>query len=722
MRHVSVAVGALTLVACITGAPSATTGAAAAAPAPTVPATPMAAPTPTTAAPPQSPQPLATPVRRFVLAPEATVNDPPLVRVLLQRASPLIRLPQPGRRYRVQASEGQAVVRGPLELGRVARPVWQVGAWREQSKAASVLNRLNASLAGRAQVWLEPGGSWFRVRVSGSGADLGTRLQNLGYTEAFVADRIVMVEARGSEGGKLSSAGEISLHPLDDWPVIVGSRRYRGDFRARVSGGSVLLINVLNLEWYLRGVVPAEMGPYVFPELEAIKAQTLAARTYAVAHLGDHDDEGYDLCATPACQAYHGVEVEHSMSNRAIAETRGLVAAFAGQPIDAMYTSTSGGHTEHAGLLFPDRAAPYLFGRPTRSDLGTLHVTGSDVDGDWLSPLQWRRWLARRALGLDPMGSLTVDIVLERLADRCGGVVLERADDSTPALAGAVLEAAGVTETSLLTRENGALWQLLAVADLYDVPLAPPSGTVTVVWLLEAAAAMLQVHELVEVESGVAVAISPGGVGLRPPRSEIAVPLVEPVPLFERWQDWRRSRSGLELEPGTTLQRTTIGDELLAVEVVTSGGGGEADRRSSWRGWRRERSWSEVARSLGVPDLERLEVLRRGVSGRVVELAAVGASGQRRQWSGFEIRRVLDLPETLFTLHVLEAPDGTKIVRFLGRGWGHGVGMCQNGAYGLARAGSDFIGILQTFYRGVEIVPMSSLATSNGASGGAPNP
>jgi stage II sporulation protein D len=142
----------------------------------------------------------------------------------------------------------------------------------------------------------------------------------------------------------------------------------------------------------------------------------------------------------------------------------------------------------------------------------------------------------------------------------------------------------------------------------------------------------------------------------------------------------------------------------LAVVVHRSRGDGEADRRSAWRSWARERTWEELATGLGVPDLEDLEVTARSPSGRVVGLAAVGRSGTRREWTGFEVRRALELPETLFTFHRLRRSDGTEVVRFLGRGWGHGVGLCQNGAYGLARAGRLFHDILATYYTGIEVV------------------
>jgi stage II sporulation protein D len=54
-------------------------------------------------------------------------------------------------------------------------------------------------------------------------------------------------------------------------------------------------------------------------------------------------------------------------------------------------------------------------------------------------------------------------------------------------------------------------------------------------------------------------------------------------------------------------------------------------------------------------------------------------------------------------MHIIRRSDGTRAVRFLGRAWGHGVGMCQNGAYGLARAGMSFDAILRHYYTGVEI-------------------
>ena len=123
----------------------------------------------------------------------------------------------------------------------------------------------------------------------------------------------------------------------------------------------ISVVNVVPLEEYLRGVVPNELAPEAFPQIEAQKAQAVAARSYALAHLGDYSSRGYDLCATAACQVYRGSSSEHPLTDRAVAETRGTVATWRGRPIHAFYTSTCGGHTEEGTAVFED-GAPYLRG------------------------------------------------------------------------------------------------------------------------------------------------------------------------------------------------------------------------------------------------------------------------------------------------------------------------------------------------------------------------
>ena len=110
---------------------------------------------------------------------------------------------------------------------------------------------------------------------------------------------------------------------------------------------------------YLRGVVPNELNPAAFGQLEALKAQAVAARTYIQRNLGQYKKEGYDICATDACQVYFGALTEDPLATQAVIETRGVVATYEGKPINALYSSTCGGRTEDAEHIFTEKV-PYL--------------------------------------------------------------------------------------------------------------------------------------------------------------------------------------------------------------------------------------------------------------------------------------------------------------------------------------------------------------------------
>jgi SpoIID/LytB domain protein len=102
------------------------------------------------------------------------------------------------------------------------------------------------------------------------------------------------------------------------------------------------------------------MGSRIFDEVEALKAQAIAARTYAVRNLGQFRTEGYDICPGPACQAYRGFSGEEPLSDQAVRESVGLIMSYEGKPIDALYTATCGGETSDVGTMFPGRSDPYL--------------------------------------------------------------------------------------------------------------------------------------------------------------------------------------------------------------------------------------------------------------------------------------------------------------------------------------------------------------------------
>jgi stage II sporulation protein D len=154
-------------------------------------------------------------------------------------------------------------------------------------------------------------------------------------------------------GGKLYR-GAVWLKPL---PKLVAAGQYRA--------AAFDVINLVDIEDYLLSVVPSEM-PSGWP-LEALKAQAIAARSYAVANVGKHGKDGYDLRATIDDQVYSGVSTESDNSNVAVAETSGLVLKHDGKAITAFFHSTSGGSTEFSENVW-SKPLPYLRSVPDYDD------------------------------------------------------------------------------------------------------------------------------------------------------------------------------------------------------------------------------------------------------------------------------------------------------------------------------------------------------------------
>ncbi|MCW3012671.1 MAG: SpoIID/LytB protein, partial [Solirubrobacterales bacterium] len=140
-------------------------------------------------------------------------------------------------------------------------------------------------------------------------------------------------------------------------PNAVRDGRFRGSLEFRPSGGSLLVINALGLEDYVRGVVAGE-SPASWPA-DALKAQAVAARTYALAT--SKNGNGFQQYADTRSQVYDGVAGETATTDAAIAATSREVVTFLGKPIVAYFFSTSGGRTENVEFGFPGAAPqPYL--------------------------------------------------------------------------------------------------------------------------------------------------------------------------------------------------------------------------------------------------------------------------------------------------------------------------------------------------------------------------
>ena len=152
-------------------------------------------------------------------------------------------------------------------------------------------------------------------------------------------------------------------------------RAYRGQIAVSVTGAKLDAVNVLGLEQYLQGVVAQEM-PSAWPD-EALKAQAVAARSYALAHR--LSGKPFDLYADVRSQVYGGVAGEQPRTTAAVQATKGEVLLWEGKPIDALFHSTSGGRTLDAAEVF-GKPVPYLIGvDDPHSDLSPVHRWGPMV-------------------------------------------------------------------------------------------------------------------------------------------------------------------------------------------------------------------------------------------------------------------------------------------------------------------------------------------------------
>jgi stage II sporulation protein D len=211
-----------------------------------------------------------------------------------------------------------------------------------------------------------------------------------GRVWTFRSDREGRVEGVSEDGERTGwQSMPIRIITADGGTVRIGERDYRGEVLVLPRPESrVTAVNVVDLELYLLGVVPREMGTRPASEIEALKAQAVAARTYAIGHLRERESLGFDVYATVLDQVYGGVVDEDSVVSRAVYDTRGVILTHAGAPILAYYASTCGGHTASIEDSWPWRAPlPYLRGV---SDM----VPGSDrAYCDTSSRYRWTtRW------------------------------------------------------------------------------------------------------------------------------------------------------------------------------------------------------------------------------------------------------------------------------------------------------------------------------------------
>ncbi|HEV8169008.1 MAG TPA: SpoIID/LytB domain-containing protein, partial [Pyrinomonadaceae bacterium] len=533
--------------------------------------------------------------------------------------------------------------------------------------------------------------------------------------------------ASAATGQVLRSSAPVSFASDDEKnaPVRYNERPYRGRIEVFTNlRGNLTVVNELGLEDYVRGVVANELSPGGYPALEALKAQAVAARTYALKNRGQFMSQGFDILPTTRSQVYRGLISEQPLSTRAVDETRGLIATYQGEPINALYTSTCGGRTEDAEKIFND-AVPYLRARECAAEGATLdrfviktsrepaelrddsnvllardvsllmtqnfgtlheHVSDSWLSGD-ATVSEVRNWIANVAR-------------VSKQPTPPGGDDLNRPPAFATALSLAVF---GESRAGTLLNNADADY-LLAVKDASDVPhenradlamllrdghlLVYPDATLrprtplSRARVLHAIARLLEARNLLQLQKATARPASEGQLILRSTKGKDQSIRVNPDAFLFRYLGERAYPvSSVALVGGEPVTyHLAANGQIDFLEVKPAMNGAAADRFSPFANWTRGLSVGQVQARLaraakGIGPIVDLRVASRGASRRVTDLEIIGTNGTAHVRGG-RIRSALGLREQLFVID-REYDDQGRVTEFVftGRGWGHGVGM-----------------------------------------------
>ena len=229
----------------------------------------------------------------------------------------------------------------------------------------------NAATIANALPAYTGGGKW-QIYVSGMTGEQVRQKTGLPAENVSSVSNMILVQS----GGKTMFitnmiTPQFGAADNDTGVITINNKEYRGKIQpTRVNGGSIIPVNAVSIEEYLYGVVPSEMSPSYAEE--ALKAQAVAARTYAIKKMDMkvHENKRYDLCDGTHCQSYKGKSAEFPATNAAVDATKGLVIYHKGEPIEAVFFASSGGYTENSEDIWT-APLPYLKAVPDVYEVDT---------------------------------------------------------------------------------------------------------------------------------------------------------------------------------------------------------------------------------------------------------------------------------------------------------------------------------------------------------------
>lgn len=714
-----------------------------------------------TAPPVPAPQPQQQPAAQRsanALTPVASIDKTiaqPSIRVGLLSDQPGVTFPRiAGGYYLVTDAGPQTLRRGftataPLSDATVRHAI-QVSSVSDVTSANALAEKIRTETNLRVDTVFDPAGGAYRVlagdfATTEEATPVRAQLTERGYGKDMMVVRRPSDEKFekrhtivDDEGDRYTLSGEtLQIFPITAETLTIDKQPYRTSARLFINArGLYNVVNELHLEDYLLGVVPAEMGPTIYDEVEALKAQAVAARTYAVRNMGQFRAEGYDICPGPACQAYKGFGGEHALSTQAVRETKGLVLTHNGKMIDALYSATCGGETSDVDTMFPGRTDPYLKAvRCVELDLVTI---AGRADSGLLTEQQANARTFAAIAGLPESGtSWSARDVAQAVTSAMRVVgytnVAERAPASSrrgdvlrylAAMLGLEAKAKVTTlpedrryfftaarnpdeEAAYLAAAFFVKFGMLPAQFLDRVDLNQPMPREELYALL---GSWIREHTLLQEGNGKIHAIDGRRVTLKAEGKITNYTLPAGIPIYRRLGDRLQEYRSVPVMIG---DRATIitnpKKQPVAMIVVANYDGTSFDRTSSFANW--TRSWRAdelvpvINRRNPIQQLVDLEPITIDASQRIRDLRVTAEGGRTFVLKGLPVRWSLNVPDNLFVFTKTKDPDGVDRYTFFGKGWGHGTGMCQVGAYGMAFRGWTFDRILKHYYTNVEIVP-----------------
>jgi len=525
--------------------------------------------------------------------------------------------------------------------------------------------------------------------------------------------------------------------------LTFNQRDYRGIFVLKATPKGIVLINILNLEDYLKSVVPSELSPYTYGELEAHKAQAVAARTYAIRSLGLNKELGFDLGASPKAQFYQGMSAEHPLSSKAVELTHGEVALYRGRVINALYTSTCGGMTEDVEDIFSGPALPYLRSvecvyekknewlLKSRNVIEPIHMNGKNISPEIgflislkvIPPEINPDYYIEESSFTEATG--WIRNALDLLGRKNEKFIPEASPLNFLTLGNLIIDAFdwhNRVENLLYDTEKDYIMKGFKnlegeerdrLAYLIQAEIFPSSEEIlNLERLLSRGELAFCLGKVIQnyqniAHQGTFKSLNKDMIELED-ENEKKQFLLSPDPfLLRRDGSDYFFASHVYILTGDEIRIIEREGEARLLEIIYPSYTNIMDRSSPFNRWvlriSREALEKRINEYYPLGELEDIIPQRRGKSQRVVEILIEGGETQTVV-KGLRIRRVLGLKETLFVID-REYDEEGRITHFTfyGRGFGHGVGLCQVGAFGMAQAGADYKKILKKYYRGIKI-------------------